>query len=71
MFENEYTRRAITQETNKAYLVEQVVNNPRDGYHTKFKWVAKSQCKNLETLEVCGITLKWVYVPNSLVSNGV
>ena len=59
----EYIRRRIIRETEKAYLVEQEVNNRRDGCHTNFKWVAKSACKDRD-----GET---VLVPEWLVTNGV
>jgi hypothetical protein len=59
----EYIRRKICRETEKAYLVEQEVNNRRDGWRTNFKWVAKSVCK-----ERSGET---VLVPEWLVGNGV
>ena len=59
----EYIERKIARETEKAYLVEQEVNNRRDGWKTNFKWVAKSICK-----EYNGET---VLVPEWAVSNGV
>ena len=59
----EYIRRKIVKETEKAYLVEQEVNNRRDGCYTNFKWVAKKYCKALEN--------DTVLVPEWLVSNGV
>ena len=35
--EQGYITRRIVKETQKAYLVEQQVNNRRDGMHTNFK----------------------------------
>ena len=61
--DQEYIRRRIVRETEKAYLVEQEVNNRRDGWHTNFRWVAKKCCKDLEN--------DTVLVPEWLVSNGV
>ena len=61
--DQEYIRRRIVRETEKAYLVEQEVNNRRDGWHTNFRWVAKKCCKGLEN--------DTVLVPEWLVSNGV
>ena len=58
----EYIKRKIVRETAKAYLVEQEVNNRRDGWRTNFKWVAKSVCK--ERVE------DTVLVPEWLVCNG-
>lgn len=66
--EQGYITRRIVRETQKAYLVEQQVNNRRDGMHTNFKWVAKSQCKNyLDD----GFGNQYVDVPEWLVGNGV
>lgn len=59
----EYIKRKIVRETAKAYLVEQEVNNRRDGWRINFKWVAKSACK--ERVE------DTVLVPEWLVGNGV
>lgn len=59
----EYIRRTIVRETEKAYLVEQEVNNRRDGWHMNFRWVAKKCCKDREN--------DTVLVPEWLVSNGV
>ena len=59
----EYIRRTIVRETEKAYLIEQEVNNRRDGWHTNFRWVAKKCCKDREN--------DTVLVPEWLVSNGV
>ena len=61
--DQEDNRRRIVRETEKAYLVEQEVNNRRDGWHTNFKWVAKKCCKGQEN--------DTVLVPEWLVSNGV
>ena len=66
--EQGYITRRIVRETQKAYLVEQQVNNRRDGMFTNFKWVAKSQCKNYSD-DVFGN--KCVDVPEWLVGNGV
>lgn len=66
--EQGYITRRIVKETEKAYLVEQQVNNRRDGMHTNFKWVAKSQCKNHINTEY---GIEYVDVPEWLVSNGV
>lgn len=60
----EYIDRKIVRETEKAYLVEQEVNNRRDGRHTNFKWVAKKLCKPANTEG-------YVRVPEWIVSNGV
>lgn len=68
---SEYIRRNIINETPKAWLVEQQVNNRRDGNHKNFKWVAKSQCKGYQELHVAEITFRSVEVPEWLVSNGV
>ena len=59
----EYIRRRIVRETEKAYLVEQEVNNRRDGCRMNFRWVAKKCCKDREN--------DTVLVPEWLVSNGV
>lgn len=71
----EYIRRNIVKETDRAFMVEQEVNNRRDGWKTKYKWVAKSKCKDRQTeqMEVCGTLLKkdTVLVPEWLVGNGV
>lgn len=61
--DQEYIRRRIVRETEKAYLVEQEVNNRRDGRHTNFRWVAKKCCEDREN--------DTVLVPEWLVSNGV
>ena len=66
--EQGYIKRRIVKETQKAYLVEQQVNNRRDGMFTNFKWVAKSQCKNFFD-DVFGD--RYVDVPEWLVGNGV
>lgn len=66
-----YIRRNIIKETEKAYLVEQHVNNRRDGWYTDYKWVAKSCCKDRQTMVVCGITFDTVDVSVECVSNGV
>ena len=63
----EYITRRIVRETEKAYLVEQTINNRRDGSMLKFKWVAKSVCKDYT--EIMGE--KYVAVPEWLVGNGV
>ncbi len=59
----EYIKREIVRETEKAFLVKQEVRNRRDGWRTNFRWVAKSACKERD-----GET---VLVPEWLVSNGV
>lgn len=59
----EFIRRKIVRETEKAYLVEQEVNNRRDGMHINFKWVSKKVCKDI----VDGTAL----VPEWCVGNGV
>lgn len=41
----DFIPREVVKETAKAYLVKAEVNNPRDGWHTKFEWVGKSVCK--------------------------
>lgn len=66
MKSGEYIDRKIVKETEKAYLVEQEVNNRRDGWHTNFRWVAKRFCRNPEN----GLP-GFVAVPEWLVSNGV
>lgn len=58
----EYINRKIVKESAKAYMVEQVIANRRDGWHTNFKWVAKSICKNKKD--------NTVDVPGWAVSNG-
>lgn len=60
----EYIDRKIVKETTKAYLVEQEVNNRRDGWHINFRWVAKKICKPCETEG-------YVAVPEWAVSNGI
>lgn len=60
----EYIDRKIVKETVKAYMVEQEVNNRRDGWRINFRWVAKKICKPSE-IEGC------VLVPEWAVSNGV
>ena len=68
----EYIRRRIVRETEKAYLVEQEVNNRRDGWRTNFRWVAKKCCKGREKCIINGIVyVDTVLVPEWLVSNGV
>lgn len=62
--DNEYISRRIVKETAKAYLVEQIIDNKRDGCKMHFKWVAKSVCK---PSELSGE----VKVPTSCVPNGV
>lgn len=59
---SDYINREIVRETEKAYLVKQEVNNRRDGWHTNFRWVAKSVCKNRDG--------NFVDVPEWLVSEG-
>jgi hypothetical protein len=66
-----YIRRNIISETEKAFLVAQEVNNRRDGWHTNHKWVAKSLCKDRQTLTVNGITFDTVDVSTEAVANGV
>ena len=60
----EYISRKVVRETEKAYLVEVEVNNRRDGWKTKFRWVGKSICKpsNIQGE---------VNVPTYAISNGV
>lgn len=60
----EYIDRKVVRETEKAYLVEQEVNNRRDGWKINFRWVAKKNCK---PSEIEG----YVSVPEWLVGNGV
>lgn len=60
----EYISRKIVKETEKAYLVEQQIANRRDGWQTKFKWVAKKICKPSEKAGE-------ILVPEWAVSNGV
>ena len=60
----EYIDRKIVRETEKAYLVEQEVNNRRDGCRTNFRWVAKKLCKE-SGIKGC------VSVPEWIVSDGV
>ena len=66
-----YIRRNIIKETDKAFLVDQEVNNRRDGWHTNYKWVAKSYCKDRQTVVVSGITFDSVDVSVERVGNGV
>ena len=69
---NEYIRRSIVRETEKAYLVDQPVNNRRDGSHLNFRWVAKKFCKDRNKCIINGtIYADTVLVPEWLVSNGV
>ena len=60
----EYIPRKIVRETEKAYLVEQEVNNRRDGWRTNFRWVAKSVCNGFDDNG-------YALVPEWCVSNGV
>lgn len=60
----EYIQRKIIRETEKAYLVEQEVNNPRDGHHINFKWTPKKVCRESNTPG-------YVMVPEWVVSNGI
>ena len=66
-----YIRRNIIKETEKAFLVDQEVNNRRDGWYTNYKWVAKSCCKDRQTLVVNGIKFDTIEVSVEAVSNGV
>ena len=59
-----YIDRKVVKETDKAYLVEQEVNNRRDGRHINFRWVAKKLCKASDK-EGC------VSVPEWIIANGV
>lgn len=59
----EYIRRKIVRETEKAYLVEQEVNNRRDGMRINFKWVSKRFCRDIAN--------GTVLVPEWCVSNGI
>lgn len=69
----EYMVRNIVKETEKAYLVEQMVNNGRDGAHTNYKWVAKSVCRNRRTepIPYTSLISDTVEVPTWCVGNGV
>ena len=60
----EYIDRKVVRETEKAFLVEQEVNNPRDGWRTNFRWVAKKLCRESEQKG-------YVKVPEWVVCNGV
>lgn len=60
----EYIDREVVKETKKAYLVKQEINNPRDGWHTKFRWVGKSICRPSE-IDGC------VKVPEWIIGNGI
>lgn len=62
--EKNYIDRKIVKETKKAYMVEQEVNNRRDGWHTNFKWVAKSVCKTSDKEGFVG-------VPEWIIGNGI
>ena len=66
--DKDYLTRVVVKETQKAYLVEQSFNNPRDGAGVNFKWVAKSQCKNYKDV---GFGIICVDVPVWLVGNGI
>ena len=59
----DYIIRKIVKETAKAYMVEQVISNRRDGWHINYKWVSKSICKNRNE--------NHVEVPEWAVSNGI
>lgn len=59
----EYIPREIAKETDKAYMVKVEVANRRDGWFTKFRWVAKKVCKP------CDIS-GFVNVPEWIISNG-
>lgn len=60
----EYIERKVVRETEKAYLVEQEVNNPRDGMRINFRWTPKACCK-------ASGNEGFVMVPEWVVSNGV
>lgn len=67
-----YIARKVVKETEKAYLVEVTVANRRDGWHTKFKWVGKSICKDAEYDEAFEKCFgKHVYVPETVIGNAV
>lgn len=71
---NGYIARQVVKETENAYLVEQTVDNKRDGRKLNYRWVAKSIClpiegKEYEDLKKFG--MYFVDVPESAVSNGV
>ena len=69
--DQDYIRRNIVGETQKAFLVEQEVNNRRDGWYTNKKWVAKSRCKDRQTLTVNGVVFDTVAVSVECVCNGI
>lgn len=70
---SEYIVRNIVKETEKAYLVEQVINNGRDGMRTNYRWVAKKVCRNRRTVEIpyTDLISDTVEVPEWCVGNGV
>ena len=57
----EYIKRRVVEEQDKGYLVEQEVNNKRDGFHINVKWVAKNKCRPAEE--------GYTFVPEWLVEN--
>lgn len=68
----ECIRRNIVRETEKAYLVDQSVNNRRDGSYLNFRWVAKKFCKDRQKCIINGtVYADTVLVPEWLVPNGV
>lgn len=69
----EYYVRDIVKETEKAYLVEQQVNNRRDGCYTNYVWVAKSVCRNRRTVQIpyTNLISDTVEVPEWCVGNGI
>lgn len=75
-----YIARKVVRETDKAYQVEVIVNNRRDGNRINYKWVSKSVCKGyeyseteLQCIELFGIDSigKIVLVPEWIIGNGV
>ena len=72
---NDYVRREVKKETEKAYLVEVVERDNFGSCKQTFKWVAKSVCKDFEKNEIkvsdsYTFTLNTVLVPTTFISSG-
>lgn len=64
-----YIYRKIVKETEKAYLVEQPINNRRGESGIKFKWIAKSICSGeIQTIKETGE--RFILCPDWIISNG-